>query len=541
MAASDEREQQLRARLSHALGADFEVRRVVCRSERADVYEVWDATIGRVLAVKVLRPDVEWTPAAIAAFRDVTNAVARLTHPNILPIHFVGDDHGLAYYARPFVDGESVDALVRRRGPLPLGESLAIALPVLDALEHAHQQGVAHGGLRPANILLDGASGRPLLADFGVARLAECAPAPVPAPPRAPEYASPEQAHGGRPADARSDVYGMAATLVQMTTAQLATRTDPYAPPAPGGLDPGAGQPLDRLPRWLVSVLMRGLAHEPRDRYPSAAAMAAALTLGRDSAATELVPVDGLLARLRGAEAAVPAAPASVPNATSPLAPAPPAAPAPGPDARPVARRRARPPLLPWLVLIAAVGAAAAGWLILSRPRLTITNALVLPVAVHVANLGDWTIAPGEQIRQRVGRRDSVAVRWQVVAPTAGTSAVGERLAGASSVSLRGGDAGVDIVAVVGDTAWFAPLITNAGSAPLRIVVNAGLATARDCGCAVPAGARRMPIGYYRLYANSTVQAQGAARRAATFRGFGPGVDRRSGAVGLRFGPGDLR
>ena len=88
---------------------------------------------------------------------------------------------------------------------------------------------------------------------------------------------------------------------------------------------------------------------------------------------------------------------------------------------------------------------------------------------------------------------------------------------------------------------WFAPLITNATGMPLRIVVNAGLQGAYDCACQVPPGAVRMPIGYYRLYGNSTVEARDASGRVARFDNVAGGVEAPGNGVGLRFNPGDLR
>jgi hypothetical protein len=90
-------------------------------------------------------------------------------------------------------------------------------------------------------------------------------------------------------------------------------------------------------------------------------------------------------------------------------------------------------------------------------------------------------------------------------------------------------------------TAYFAPLITNASSAPLRVLVNAGLQSAVDCGCAVRPGSRRVFIGYYRLFQNSTVQARGIGAGAATFRDLGPHVTGAAGTVGLRFEDRDLQ
>lgn len=558
-AERDVTEQQIRERLARALGGKFEVRRLVCRGERADVFEVWDTSLGRRLAVKVLRPDVSWTPAMIAAFKEGTAVISRLNHPNILPVHFVDEGQGLVYYARPFVDGESLDTLVRRRGPLPISEALGIVNPLLQALEHAHREGVVHGGLKPANVMLD-ASGRPLLADFGIARLADCAPARE-SPAAATEYESPEQRHASSEGDARSDVYGAAALLVQVTTAGLAARGNPYEPPPPGGLSPGAAPIVDRLPKWLVTVLMRALARDPADRYESASALQAALASGAASSATELVPVEPLLRRLRGAEPVVlmpgaPSPPRDAPRRVSPPPVSPPRAEVrpepvreipPEPAAEPASRRplsaprRARAPVIPLLVLLLLLAGALVAWSLLTRPSLTVVNRLVLPVQVHVQNVADWTLEPGASERQTVARGRPVSIHWEVVQPMAGAVAAGERLGGSATIAEPGRASTYDVSMGRGNAAYFAPMITNETGAPLQIVVNAGLDSARACQCTVPPGARRMLIGYYRLFSNSTVEARDATGRSATFRNVGDQVTASSGTVGLRFAAGDLR
>jgi hypothetical protein len=123
----------------------------------------------------------------------------------------------------------------------------------------------------------------------------------------------------------------------------------------------------------------------------------------------------------------------------------------------------------------------------------------------------------------------------------AGAFPVGERLDGSARVTKPARGTRLTIGAAGSGFAFFAPLITNAGTQPLRIVVNAGLAAAYDCACQVPPGAVRMPLGYYRLYGNSTVEARDAAGRTARFQNIAASAEAPANAIGLRFTDADLR
>jgi hypothetical protein len=197
--------------------------------------------------------------------------------------------------------------------------------------------------------------------------------------------------------------------------------------------------------------------------------------------------------------------------------------------------------LLPWLAGGAGIVAVAAGWMALTGARVPVTNRLLLPVQLHVESVGDWTLAPDSAVELKPPRGGTLALHWEAVRPMVGPYPVGERLSGSATVSKPARGTRLTIGAAGRGFAWFAPLITNATPVPLRIVVNAGLAGAYDCACQVPPGAVRMPIGYYRLYGNSTVEARDAAGRVARFGNVAGSVEAPGNSVGLRFNAGDLR
>jgi serine/threonine-protein kinase len=515
------------SKLARALGPKYEVKRLVGSGGFAEVYEVWDKDLERRLAVKVLRPDVAWTAGMIERFQRETRAAARLEHPNILPIHFVGEGEGLVYYAMPFVDGMSLGELLKRSGVLPAERALAIIIPILDALDHAHQAGLLHRDIKPDNIMLDTARGRPLLVDFGIARRLDSTTAAALTQTGlvigTPHYMSPEQALGDPNLDQRSDLYSLGAVLFQMVTGsppfdgessqQVVGKHIADPPPAAHDVNPN-------VPRELSDVILRLLEKQPRERFQSAAEVIAALESDKQpstmrsrataaQAATELL-VGRTGGRTGGGTARQPASPP--------------------------ARRRH------WWIAGAAVlillGAGAAWWG--TQPRLTFANQLADTVAVQVAG-ENRTLPPGRSFTQTLSRGRASTLSWRLVRRRTSAGAVGVTFGDTITIVDRGR---VRLAATARPTrgAYFAPLITNETGRPLTITVNAGLGAALPCDCTVPPGAVRMGIGYYPLFENSTVRAEDrASGRSATFRDLGRQVEVSRGTVGLLFRSGDLR
>ncbi|HYK82980.1 MAG TPA: serine/threonine-protein kinase [Gemmatimonadales bacterium] len=485
-------------RLARALGAKYEVRRLVGRGGFAEVYELWDKDLDRRLACKVLHPEIAWTPGMLARFRQEAKALARLQHPAILPIHFAGDGEGLVYYVMPFVEGESLADALRRRGPYAASEALQIAEPVLEALAHAHAQGLVHRDIKPDNVMLEARTGRALLLDFGVAKLL------VPASGEGGaktltgftvgtvQYMSPEQALGQSTLDGRSDLYAFGAMLFQMVTGSPPYDGDSSAEIVGKHLAdpvPVASERNARIPRWLSDVIARCLAKKPEDRFPDAAAVLAALAAGRTSPPGGLVGAVTLQRQVRRSG-----------------------------EARSRSRRRAA-----WGA--GALGGILAGaWLAWQSGYVGagvgfVHNALVEPVELLRHGAPVDTVAPGATVRLAPGDTGA-AVGWRLVRP--GNPPLGEPMEGPLP-QLEGwrGRRVAQITALVGGQNYFAPLITNTSSSGITLAVNPGTGAAVRCDCLVTPGAVRAHIGYYRLYRNSAVAAYNSAHPYT-----GPHVDR---------------
>lgn len=204
--------------------------------------------------------------------------------------------------------------------------------------------------------------------------------------------------------------------------------------------------------------------------------------------------------------------------------------------------RRRQPSRGPLLLFLALVAAAAAGIYFFVRPNLEFTNQLAAPVRLAVQNAPPRLVPPGSSVRVAAPWRATLVAEWELDRPlSADGRPMGEELRGSVVERGKWGTIRRKATARGPSGNFFAPLITNASEDQLRVTVNAGLEGALDCGCAIRPGGRRVSVGYYRLYQNSTVQGRGSGGRAATFRDLGPSVIAPDGTIGLRFEGSDLR
>src|SRR5690349_20242083 len=188
--------------LDAVLADRYRIEREIGRGGMATVYLAHDIKHDRKVAVKVLDPELGAVLGA-ERFLSEIRVTANLQHPNLLPLFDSGDAGGLLFYVMPFVEGESLRALLDREKQLSVDEAIRIAIAIANALEYAHEHGVIHRDLKPENILLQ--HGQPVVADFGIAlAVTNAGGARITQTGLSlgtPQYMSPEQATGDRSLD----------------------------------------------------------------------------------------------------------------------------------------------------------------------------------------------------------------------------------------------------------------------------------------------------------------------------------------------------
>ncbi len=306
----------------------------------ADVYLAEDETLGRKVAVKVLKAEMASDAEFVERFRIEAQAAARLNHPAIVAVYDRGGAGERPYIAMEYVDGESLKQRLRRDGRLPAGEALETILAVLDALQVAHEHDIVHRDITSSNVLL-ATNGGVKVADFGIARIGSSALTRSGVMMGTSSYLSPEQAQG-RPADERSDVYSAGVVLFEMLTGKLPFRGDSdiavamqhvsAAPPNPRSLAPD-------VPEVTAAAVMKALSKDPADRFQSAAEFAAALR-GAPAAAPAAAAASGASAAGAAAAGAAAVGAAHTPPAPQGTRPPPRRMPLPGRARAPRSARR---------------------------------------------------------------------------------------------------------------------------------------------------------------------------------------------------------
>ena len=262
----------------------FELIESVGAGGMAAVLRARDLDLGRIVALKILPPDMAADPENLVRFKQEARAAARLDHDNIARVYFFGEDQGLHFIAFEFVEGDNLrQVMTGHGGSIPIADGVALMLQVTAGLGHAAERGVVHRDIKPSNILVT-PDGRAKIVDMGLARNLD---------PRAQtqltesgvtlgtfDYISPEQAIDPRSADVRSDIYSLGCTFYHALTGHLpvpegspAQKLDAQMnqlPPDPRNYNPN-------IPPELAAILGRMMAKDPDRRYQDPSHLAAHL------------------------------------------------------------------------------------------------------------------------------------------------------------------------------------------------------------------------------------------------------------------------
>jgi serine/threonine-protein kinase len=262
----------LARRVADALGPQYQLEGELGRGGMGIVFRARDTSLDRPVAVKVIHPDLVGHEGLARRFLDEARTIARLRHPNIVTVYSAGSSGDLLWYVMDEVPGETLRARLDREGALPPADVARITADLASALDAASAAGVVHRDVKPDNILLEEGTGRPLLADFGIARAMEANRTD----PRTalgvaigtPTYMSPEQAAGDE-VDARSDLYSLGVVAYEMLTGK---------PPFQGPQRMVVSQHLSQRPAPIrksrpevspvvADAIMRALEKNPSERW----------------------------------------------------------------------------------------------------------------------------------------------------------------------------------------------------------------------------------------------------------------------------------
>lgn len=236
------------------------------------VFKAFDQRLHRVVAIKVLKPEMAATSPARKRFLREARATAAIRHDNIVHIYAV-EDAPLPFLVMEFIDGKTLQQLIDETGPLDPQTILRIGIKVSDGLEAAHQRGLIHRDIKPANILIESGTGQAKVVDFGLVRVADDASeSQSMVIAGTPLYMSPEQAQGYK-LDRRSDLFSLGSVLYVMCSGR-----PPFRAPSPLAVlkrvvdeEPRNIQEIiPETPDWLVAIIGKLHAKDPVERYASA-------------------------------------------------------------------------------------------------------------------------------------------------------------------------------------------------------------------------------------------------------------------------------
>ncbi|MHC5077400.1 MAG: protein kinase domain-containing protein, partial [Planctomycetota bacterium] len=283
----------------HRVGG-YQLVREIGKGAMGVVYEAREQGTGRTVALKILPDTVGSDPQAIERFHREAALAAKADHPTHVPILEVGEEEGAFFIVLEFVEGETLETLLAT-SPLTIPLAVQTIWQAADGLNHAHERGIIHRDVKPANLLLD-REGRVRILDFGLAKQRDVATITASGTVvGTPMYMSPEQASPGAQITFQTDIYSLGATLYEILTGvppflgenvhSLIRKVRMQEPPAPRSIRPD-------IPKPLENIVRKAMAKDPRRRYGTAAEFAADLKRFLDEGAVKARP-PGLLDRSR--------------------------------------------------------------------------------------------------------------------------------------------------------------------------------------------------------------------------------------------------
>lgn len=279
--------------LAAALTGQYQLQREVGRGGMGIVYVANDPRLERLVAIKTLPPHLAHDAIVRDRFLREARTAAALSHPNIVPVYRADEIAGEVFFVMGYVDGESLSSRIQRGGPISPPELLPILRDVSDALGYAHTRGVIHRDVKAENILIDGATHRAMVTDFGIARVAATAPMTATGTVLGTvSYMSPEQVSGDQ-VDGRSDIYSLGVLAFYALSGHFPFESNTpsavlvahvtTAPPALRDIAP-------HIPESVADIVDRCLLKDPAQRFEYAEELEEALIAAEQDVASSTVP-----------------------------------------------------------------------------------------------------------------------------------------------------------------------------------------------------------------------------------------------------------
>ena len=253
------------------IGDRYEIIEKIGTGGMADVFRARDHRLNRFVAVKILKNEYSEDTKFVAKFRQEAQAIACLSHPNVVGVYDVGEEDEMHYIVMEFVDGITLKKYIEKKGKLSVRESVGIALQIANGLEAAHSNHIIHRDIKPQNILIS-RDGTAKVSDFGIAKAASSNTITA-STMGSVHYISPEQARGGF-SDEKSDIYSLGVTLYEMLSGTLPFTGESAVAVALAHIQEDA-TPLAAIdatiPRGLSNIVAKCMQKKTELRYPSAA------------------------------------------------------------------------------------------------------------------------------------------------------------------------------------------------------------------------------------------------------------------------------